>query len=90
MIRYLKSAENKVRKKIVVLSAKETAHRRELGMNKWPYHFLFNVSKFFEIFFEFNVGTWKKVIFYFIFLLCAEPTDNIVNWSLFELRMNEK
>ena len=34
MIRYLKSAENKVRKKIVVLSAKKTAHRRELGMNK--------------------------------------------------------
>lgn len=34
MIHYLKSAENKVRKKIVVSSAKKTAHRRELGRNK--------------------------------------------------------
>ena len=90
MIRYLKSAENKVRKKIVVLSAKETAHRRELGMNKGPYPFLVQCFQILRNLLRIQCGHLKKSDFYFIFLLCAEPTDNIVNWSLFELGMNDK
>ena len=77
MIRYLKSAENKVRKKIVVLSAKETAHRRELGMNKWPYPFLVQCFQILRNLLRIQCGHLEKSDFYFIFLLCAEPTDNI-------------